>query len=206
MFPGFDQRQIDEGRSFLTQLKGPIAEGKPIFSEKVNLYTDPEFVSCPGNNFDGEGLPVLRADWIRGGVVKATSCSRYWARKAKREPNPGPTNVLMDGGTTSVDDMVASTRRGLLATRFWYVRPLDPQTCLFTGLTRDGLFLIENGKVTRPVKNFRWNETPVKMLRNIEAMSPSRRIITSEQDLGSSLWFPALKVTDFTFASLSDAV
>ena len=91
-------------------------------------------------------------------------------------------------------------------TRFWYVRPLDPQTCLYTGLTRDGLFLIENGKVTRPVKNFRWNETPVKMLRNIEAMGPSRRVITSEQNLGSGLWFPPLKVTDFTFASLSDAV
>jgi predicted Zn-dependent protease len=206
MVNGFDWRQIDEGRSFLSQLKSPMGEGKPIFNEKVNLYTDPTLADCPGNDFDGEGMPVRRSDWIKGGVVKAAACSRYWAKKTNRQPNPGVTNLLMDGGTASMDEMVAGTKRGLIVTRFWYVRPLDPQTCLYTGLTRDGLFLIENGKVTRPVKNFRWNETPVKMLRNIEAMGPSRRVITSEQNLGSGLWFPPLKVTDFTFASLSDAV
>jgi predicted Zn-dependent protease len=102
--------------------------------------------------------------------------------------------------------MVASTKRGILVTRFWYVRPVDPQTALFTGLTRDGCFLVEDGKVSRPVRNFRWNETAVKMLRNIEMMGPTRRVITSEQDIGSALAFPALKVTDFTFSSLSDAV
>jgi predicted Zn-dependent protease len=206
MVNGFDWRQIDEGRSFLSQLKSPMGEGKPIFNEKVNLYTDPTLADCPGNDFDGEGMPVRRSDWIKSGVVKSAACSRYWAKKTNRQPNPGVTNLLMDGGTASMDEMVAGTKRGLIVTRFWYVRPLDPQTCLYTGLTRDGLFLIENGKVTRPVKNFRWNETPVKMLRNIEAMGPSRRVITSEQNLGSGLWFPPLKVTDFTFASLSDAV
>ena len=112
----------------------------------------------------------------------------------------------MPGGTATLDEMVASTSRGLLLTRFWYVRPVDPQTALYTGLTRDGCFLIERGQVTRPVKNFRWNETPVKMLRNIEAMGPTRRVITSERDVGSALAFPALKVTDFTFSSLSDAI
>ena len=206
MLNGFDWRQIDEGRSFLSQLKGPMGEGKPIFSEKVNLYTDPTFADCPGNDFDFEGFPVGRSNWIQRGVVKAAACSRYWAKKSNRQPNPGSTNLLMDGGTATTDEMVASTKRGLIVTRFWYVRPLDPQTCLYTGLTRDGLFLIEDGKVTRPVKNFRWNETPVKMLRNIEAMGPSRRVITSEQNLGSGLWFPPLLVSDFTFASLSDAV
>jgi predicted Zn-dependent protease len=208
MFGGFDARNYDEGRSFLSQLSKQVEGGEKIFGEKVNLFTDPLHPDSPGNIFDGEGLPIKKVDWIKDGVVKALVCGRYWAEngKKKREVQPFPANAIMAGGTTSVDDMVANTQRGLIVSRFWYIRPLDPQTCLFTGLTRDGIFLIENGKITKPVKNFRWNETPVKMLRNIEAMGPSRRVITSEQDLGSSLYFPPLKVTDFTFASLSDAV
>ncbi|HMK72016.1 MAG TPA: metallopeptidase TldD-related protein [Myxococcaceae bacterium] len=203
---GFDQRGLDEGRSFLSQFQKQIAAGQKLFSEKVNLVTDPASREAPGNNFDIEGLPIHRTDWVKDGVVKSIACSRYWAKKAGREPLAAWQNLIMSGGTASIDEMVASTQRGLLVTRFWYVRPVDPHTALFTGLTRDGCFLVENGKVTRPVKNFRWNETPVKMLRNIEAMGPTRRVITSERDIGSALAFPALKVTDFTFSSLSDAV
>ncbi|MGO9830491.1 MAG: TldD/PmbA family protein [Myxococcaceae bacterium] len=203
---GFDQRRVDEGRSFLSQFQKQMAAGQKLFSEKVTLFSDPASLLAPSNNFDLEGQPQRRTEWISKGAVQAIACSRYWAKKTSREPLPGPENLVMVGGTTSIDEMVASTQRGLLLTRFWYVRPVDPQTALYTGLTRDGCFLIENGKVTRPVKNFRWNETPVKMLRNIEAMGPSRRVITSEQDLGSALAFPALKVTDFTFSSLSDAI
>jgi predicted Zn-dependent protease len=204
---GFDQRGIDEGRSFLSQFKKQIAGGQKLFSEKVNLYTDPASLEAPSNNIDFEGMPIRRTEWISQGAVKSIACSRYWAKKVGREPLPGPQQLIMTGGTTSMDEMVSSTQRGLLLTRFWYVRPVDPMTALFTGLTRDGCFLIENGKVTRPVKNFRWNETPVKMLRNIEAMGPTRRVITSAQDIGgSALAFPSLKVTDFTFSSLSDAV
>jgi predicted Zn-dependent protease len=203
---GFNQRPIDEGRSFLSQFKKQLAAGEKLFSEKVTLISDPASLEAPSNNFDGEGQPLHRTEWISKGAVKSIACSRYWAKKTGREPLPGPENLVMTGGSTSIDEMVASTQRGLLLTRFWYVRPVDPMTALYTGLTRDGCFLIENGKVTRPVKNFRWNETPVKMLRNIEAMGPTRRVITSEQDIGSALAFPALKVTDFTFSSLSDAI
>jgi predicted Zn-dependent protease len=203
---GFDQRRIDEGRSFLSQFKKQIGSGQKLFSEKVTVVSDPASLEAPSNNFDAEGLPLRRTEWIAQGAVKSIACSRYWAKKTDREPLPGREQLIMSGGTTSIDEMVASTQRGLLLTRFWYVRPVDPMTALFTGLTRDGCFLIENGKVTRPVKNFRWNETPVKMLRNIEAMGPTRRVITSERDIGSALAFPALKVTDFTFSSLSDAV
>lgn len=207
-FGGFNARNYDEGRSFLSQLSKQVEGGEKIYGEKVNIYTDPQHPDSPGNVFDGEGMPFKKTDWIKDGVVKTLSCSRYWAEngKKKRAPQPGPANLIMTGGKTSTDEMVASTKRGLIVARLWYIRQLDPQTCLFTGLTRDGLFLIENGKITKPVKNFRWNETPVKMLRNIEAMGPSKRVITSEQDIGSSLFFPTLKVTDFTFASLSDAV
>jgi len=203
---GFNQRSIDEGRSFLSKFKQELADGQKLLGDKVHIYSDPASMLAPGSNFDGEGLPQNKRDWVKEGVIKSIASSRYWAKKTGREPLSFPPNLVMDGGAASIDEMVASTRRGLLVTRFWYIRPVDPQTALFTGLTRDGCFLVENGKVTRPVKNFRWNETPVKMLRNIEMMGPTERVITSEQDLGSSLSFPALKVTDFTFSSLSDAV
>jgi predicted Zn-dependent protease len=203
---GFNQRSLDEGRSFLSKFQKELASGQRLFSEKVQIYSDPAAPECPGSCFDGEGQPTPKMDFVRDGVVKGIICSRYWAQKTGKQPVPFPGNLLMAGGTSTTDEMIASTKRGLLVTRFWYVRPVDPQTALFTGLTRDGCFLIEDGKVVRPVKNFRWNETPVKMLRNIDMMGPSRRVVTSEQDIGSTLCFPALKVTDFTFSSLSDAV
>ena len=203
---GFNRRNIDEGRSFLSKFQKELESGQRLFSEKAHLYSDPAGAICPGNNFDGEGMPTPAVDLIKDGVVKSISCSRYWAEKTKREPVPAPTTLIMDGGNSSIDEMVANTKRGILVTRFWYVRPVDPQTALYTGLTRDGCFLVEDGKISRPVKNFRWNETAVKMLRNIEMMGKTRRVITSEQDLPSALAFPDLKVADFTFSSLSDAV
>ena len=88
-----------------------------------------------------------------------------------KEPTAGPANLIMEGGTATRDDLIAGTERGVLVTRFWYIRPLDPQTILVTGLTRDGLFLIEKGKVTRPLKNMRWNESPIVAFNNIDAMT-----------------------------------
>ena len=86
----------------------------------------------------------------------------------------------MDGGTATMDDLIAGAERGVLVTRFWYIRPLDPQTMLVTGLTRDGLFLIEKGKVTRPVKNMRWNESPIVAFNNLDAMTPAERVVSGE--------------------------
>jgi predicted Zn-dependent protease len=103
--------------------------------------------------------------------------------------------------------MIRSTERGLLVTRLWYIRQVDPRTILFTGLTRDGTFLIENGQITTAVKNLRWNESPVFMLNNLEAMSAPVRVSASESgDVGSPVVVPAVKAHDFTFTSLSDAV
>ena len=110
----------------------------------------------------------------------------------------------MLGGTTSTDEMIKSTQRGILVTRLWYLRQVDPRTILFTGLTRDGTFLIENGKITKAIKNFRFNESPLFMLNNIEAMGPSVRIAGTEG--GGAIVMPTLKVKDFNFTSLSDAV
>jgi len=113
----------------------------------------------------------------------------------------------MVGGTTSTADMIKNTARGILVTRFWYIRPVDPRTILYTGLTRDGTFLIEDGKVTRPVKNFRFNESPIFFLNNLEAIGPSVRVNTSEAlGAGGATYMPTIKVRDFTFSSLSDAV
>jgi predicted Zn-dependent protease len=114
----------------------------------------------------------------------------------------------MDGGTATMADLIAGTQRGLLVTRFWYIRPLDPQTILLTGLTRDGLFLIENGKVTRPVRNMRWNESPVVALNNVDAMTAPERVVSGEGVGGSglSLVCPAARIREFRFTSGSDAV
>jgi predicted Zn-dependent protease len=113
----------------------------------------------------------------------------------------------MEGGDATLDDMIRSTQRGLLVTRLWYIRSVDPRTILFTGLTRDGTFLIENGRVAHPVKNLRWNESPIFMLNNVEMMGPPVRVSPSESsEVGSAVHVPALKVRAFTFSSVSDAV
>jgi predicted Zn-dependent protease len=110
----------------------------------------------------------------------------------------------LEGGTTSVDDMIKSTARGILVTRLWYLRPVDPRTILFTGLTRDGTFLIENGKISKSIKNFRFNESPLFLLSNLEALGPAVRIGGTEQ--GGPVVMPTIKAKDFNFTSLSDAV
>src|SRR5665811_1259406 len=109
----------------------------------------------------------------------------------------------MTGGTTSADDMIKQTKRGLLITRFWYIREVDPQTVLLTGLTRDGVFLIEDGAITRSVCNFRFNESPVAMLNKVVAMGPSVRAY-GEESIGIPISVPTLLIDDFTLSSVSD--
>jgi predicted Zn-dependent protease len=107
----------------------------------------------------------------------------------------------------TVEQMIASTRRGLLVTRFWYIRPVDPRTILYTGLTRDGTFLIENGRITRAVKNLRFNESVIFLLNNIDAMGEPVRVSASEAGgPGTAIVVPPLRVRDFTFTSSSDAI
>jgi predicted Zn-dependent protease len=109
-----------------------------------------------------------------------------------------PGNYIIPGGTASVEDMIKDTKKGILVTRLWYIRPVDPQTLLFTGLTRDGTFYIENGKIAFPIKNFRFNESPIIMLNNLETLGKPVR-------MGGN-FIPPMKIRDFTFSSLSDAV
>jgi predicted Zn-dependent protease len=151
---------------------------------------------------EDDHMALSRVDWIKNGVVQNLPRSRFWATQSKAAAIPQPGNLIMVGGDKSTAELIANTRRGILVTRTWYIRMVDPQSLLLTGLTRDGTFYIENGKIKYPVKNFRFNESPVIMLNNIEDMGRAERVGM----WGYSAMIPALKVRDFTFSSLSDAV
>jgi predicted Zn-dependent protease len=207
MFSG-NARQADEGRSFFSKKGGGNRLGEQFVGDKVRIYSDPAHPLAPTISFDNQGLPVGPNVWVDKGVLKDLIYTRYWAEKMGKKPTAGPTNLIMEGGNASMDELIAGTERGVLVTRFWYIRPLDPQTILLTGLTRDGLFLIEKGKVTRAVKNMRWNESPIVALNNLEAMTPSERVVSGE-GLGAgglALVCPAARIREFTFSSTSDAV
>ncbi|WP_420149521.1 TldD/PmbA family protein [Spirosoma sp.] len=209
MMNSIDARNADEGRSFLSKKGGGTRLGEKLFDERVTIYSDPLNPEVPTSPFGGggggrfgggggDGRPLEKITWIEKGVVKNLSYSRYWADKKGVKAVPAPANFIMEGGTQSLADMIKSTEKGILVTRFWYIRPVDPQTLLYTGLTRDGTFYIENGQIKFPIKNFRFNESPVIMLNNLEALGKPVRI-------GGNL-VPPLKIRDFTFTSLSDAV
>ncbi len=110
----------------------------------------------------------------------------------------------MEGGDASLEELIKGTEKGILVTRMWYIRPVDPQTLLFTGLTRDGTFYIENGQIKFPIKNMRFNESPVIMLNNLDALGKTERAVSGESF--QSAMIPPMRIRDFTFTSLSDAV
>src|SRR5688500_11001267 len=197
-------RTADEGRSAFAKPGGGNKIGERIVDPRVTIVSDPQDPQLLTAPYDGQGLPNRRMVWIENGVLKNLAYSRFWAQKQNREATPFPNSAKMMGGTTSVDEMIRSTPRGILVTRLWYLRQVDPRTILFTGLTRDGTFLIENGKISKAIKNFRFNESPLFMLNNVEAIGPSIRLAGTEG--GGAIVMPALKVKDFNFTSLSDAV
>ncbi|MBX9616667.1 MAG: TldD/PmbA family protein [Caulobacteraceae bacterium] len=202
MFNFFDARSADEGRSFLSKAGGGNKIGEQVFDPRVNVYADPRHPEAPALPWDGDGLPRDRFVMIENGVVTNLRSSRYWAEKQGRPAMAQPGNLIMEGGTKSTSDLVRETQRGILVTRTWYIRMVDPQTVLLTGLTRDGTFYIENGELKYPLKNFRFNESPVIMLNNIDELGRSVRM----GDGGSTMMIPAMRLRDFTFTSLSDAV
>jgi predicted Zn-dependent protease len=200
-------RAADEGRSFFSAPGGGNKIGEQFVDDRVTIHSDPEDPRIHSTPFSGEGLPNRRTVWVRDGVLQELNYDRYWARQNDREPTGFPSGWYMAGGSDTLEDMIASTQRGLLLTRFWYIRSVDPRTILFTGLTRDGTFLIENGRITHPVKNLRWNETPIFMLNNIEMMGEPVRISSGESaGLTPAVVVPPLKVRDFSFTSISDAI
>jgi predicted Zn-dependent protease len=202
MIFAFDGRQSDEGRSFLSKKGGGNRIGEKVFDERINLYGDPSHPEAPVTPWDDEGQPLGRLDLVKDGVIRNLFYSRYWAQQQEVDPVPRPNNLIMAGGKRSIDEMVAKTERGILVTRTWYIRAVDPQTQLYTGLTRDGTFYIENGKIKYPVKNFRFNESPVIAFNNLEELGRPQRVSL----FGFSAMLPPVKAREFTFTSLSDAV
>lgn len=198
MFGSFNARTADEGRSFMSKEGGGTKLGEKIVDERVNIWSDPRDPRVPTSTWNGSGQPLKKMNWIENGVVKNLAYSRYWAEQQGVEAVPFPSNGIMAGGDASLEDMIKDTKRGILVTRLWYIRTVDPQTLLYTGLTRDGTFFIENGKLKHPIKNFRFNESPIIMLNNLETLGQQVRI--------NGNLIPYMKVRDFTFTSLSDAV
>jgi predicted Zn-dependent protease len=199
-----DARESDEGRSAFAKQGGGNKIGDKIVDSRVTIFSDPQDPQLLSQPYDGEGLPLSRQVWVENGMLRKLYYSRFWAQKQGKQATGFPSSLKMEGGTTSMDDMIKSTPRGILVTRLWYLREVDPRTILYTGLTRDGTFLIENGKISKAVKNFRFNESPLFMLGNLEALSPAVRIAGTEA--GGAVVMPAIKAKDFNFTSLSDAV
>lgn len=200
-----DARDADEGRSFFSGAAGGNRIGERLLSKRVTIRTDPRHPLVPVASWARSGLPVPRITWFEGGVLKTLPRGRYWARETGTEPVPEPANVIMEGGSGTVDDLVADTERGVLITCLWYVRSVDRRTLLFTGLTRDGVFRIENGEIVAPLTNFRWNDSPITVFRGIEAMSEAVAVAPRGSS-GQRFVVPAVRTSSFTLSSVSDAV
>jgi predicted Zn-dependent protease len=202
-------RNADEGRSAFSKPGGGTRIGEKVCDERVTLYTDPTDPDLLGVPFDVEGLPIRRTVWIEKGVLRNLSYTRFWAQKQGVQPTGDEIysgasvfsggGLKLTGGTKTTDELIAGCEHGILVTHFFYIRSLEPRTVLYTGLTRDGAFLIEKGKVTRPLKNLRWNESPLLMLNRLEDIGRSEAVAAGRH-------MPPLRIREFNFTSLSDAV
>ena len=205
MFNGFDARSADEGRSFLSKKGGGNRMGEKLFDEQVNIWADPWNKDVPVLPWDSNTMQAREhTEMIKNGKVSALDYSLYWAKKMNQRPVGSPGNIIMAGTDKSTAELIANTKKGVLVTRTWYIRMVDPQSVLLTGLTRDGTFYIENGKIKHPIKNFRFNESPVAMLNNIDELGRPEILAGDESQYQQLI--PSMRVRDFNFTSLSDAV
>jgi len=206
----FDARTTDEGRSLYSAPGGKTRLGEKIFDERVNIYSDPWHPELPGSSEAQDGIPAQKIYFVRNGVLENLHYSRYWAKEKGKEPTPGPVNSILESSApgATVEEMIKATQRGLLVSRFWYIRDVDPRTALFTGLTRDGVWYIENGEIQYPVRNFRFNQSILELLApgNVEMIGTAERVSNSESQGRSASMTPALKVKQFHFTSQSEAV
>jgi len=206
----FDARSAEEGRSPFSAPNGKTKLGEKVFDERINIYSDPWHPDLPGSAGAQGGIPAQKIYLVRNGVVENLIYSRFWAKQKGKEPTPGPVNSIIESSATpvSLEDMIKSMDRGLLLGRFWYVRGLDPRTVSQTGLTRDGIWYIEKGKIQYPVKNFRFNQSVMQLLApgNVDMIGKSERVGSSEGQGGNAALLPALKVKEFHFSSQSESV
>jgi predicted Zn-dependent protease len=188
-----DRRSADEGWSYFSK-----KEGKRIAAPSITVFSDPEFGQCPGIPFDfqNEGIPLKKQVWIREGVLKKLWTDRYWAKKKGVKPTGIPLNLIIKGSSTSVGDMIAKVHHGLLITRLWYIRFVNRKELILTGMTRDGLFLIEDGRISKAVKNMRFNDSPFTLLKGAKMLGKSERV-------GGRFYVPPLYASKFNFASVT---
>jgi predicted Zn-dependent protease len=198
----FDARTADEGRSAFSGKDGKTRVGEKLFSERLNLYSDPAHPELPSAPSTAEGIAASRFSLIKSGVLENLEYARFWAQEKKRDPSPGAVNYIMESTQPPVttEAMIKGMERGLVISRFWYVRQIDPRAIMLTGLTRDGLWWVEKGQIRYPVRNLRFNQSVIAMLApwNVLAVgAPVRK---------APLMVPALKLAGFTFTSISDAI
>ena len=197
-----DARSAVEGRSAWAKPGGGTRLGERVVDERVTIVSDPADPQLRSSAFDNEGLPLTRQVWIEKGVLKTLPSSRFWAQRQNVSPTGQASSLKMLGTDATLEEIIAGTERGILVTRFWYIRPVNARTLLYTGLTRDGTFLVERGKIVRPVMNMRFNESPLFMLGKLDAIGAPVRLAGDS----SGLVVPPLRVHDFAFTSLSEAV
>jgi predicted Zn-dependent protease len=160
-----ERRDAEEGRSFFADPVHGSKIGQHVFGDNISIHSDHTHPIVPSIPWGEDGLALGPVSWIERGVLNNLICSRFWASEKGHQRLPAPTNAIMEGDKFSIDDLVASMEHGLLVTSFWYIREVDPRTILYTGLTRDGVFLVEKGKIVRPVINLRWNESPASVYK-----------------------------------------
>jgi PmbA protein len=204
MLLDFGGLAVLEQRSCLTG-----REKQKVFGDNIQIRDDVYHPSQSGAPFDGEGIPRHRVNLVENGVVENLVYSRQTAQRMGKEPTghgfalpnemgEAPLNIVMEGGRSTLEEMIRSTQRGLLLTRLWYIREVDPYQKILTGMTRDGTFFIENGEIQYGVKNLRFNQSLIEMLNHVEMMSPAQRAAGEES---VEMVVPAMKVADFNFSS-----
>jgi predicted Zn-dependent protease len=206
MFGDFSATSVNDSRSFLTDRLGT-----KLFGDNIHISDDVAHPLQTGVPFDGEGVPRRKLTLVDAGVPRELAYSRSSAHRAGVEPTghgfplpneigEAPLNIVIAGGSTSIDEMIASTDRGILVTRLWYIREVEPYDKIMTGMTRDGTFLIEDGHVNCGLRNFRFNQGIIELLNNVEALSPSVRASGEE---AFDMVVPAMKVRNFNFTEVT---
>jgi PmbA protein len=206
LFYDFSATAVADKRSCLNDRMG-----KQVFGENISITDDVYHPLQLGAPFDGEGMPRQKVTLVDRGVAENLVYARATAKTEKKEPTghgfalpneygEAPLNLVFSGGKSSLEEMIASTDGGLLVTRLWYIREVDPYEKVMTGMTRDGLFLVEKGKVASAVKNFRFNQSVLEMLRNVEMLGPAVRGTGEE---AFEMVVPAMKVREFHFSEVT---
>jgi PmbA protein len=206
LFYDFAATALQDKRSCLNERMG-----KQLFGKNISIYDDAYHPLQLGAPFDGEGMPRQKVQLVDGGVPRNLVYSRNSAKVAGKKPTghgfmlpneygEAPMNLVFSGGNASLEEMIASTERGLLVTRLWYIREVDPYEKIMTGMTRDGLFLVEKGRVVSSVRNFRFNQSLLEMLRNVELLGPAVRATGEE---AFEMVVPAMKVREFHFSEVT---